>query len=362
MRLTRDQGARTSSKLEAQARADQVDAFTRELGELERADVLALTPDERAAIGRHHAELLATLARQFDVNRTEPQRQMALGMRVASLLAAVTLSAAVVLFFYRVWGLLGTAAQVGVLTAMPLLSIAGIEIAIRREPTRYVAAILAIMAAAAFALDLSGVGTIFNMTPTPLILAGWAAFALALAYAYDLKLLLAAGIAAAMGYALGTVASAAGVDWTACIARPEPLLLLGPCAVALSFHATTTKPEGFAATWRLIGTAALLLPLVFLSTWPETFSYRLLPLGVLHGVYDVAGFLVPAAIVWWGISRRWPDIVNLSAGFLVLFAYAKFFDWWWSALPRYLFFLILGLLAIATVLVLARLRRHMREV
>jgi hypothetical protein len=362
MNTTRDEAPPTASKLDAQRRADQVGAFGRELAQLEREGVLVLGPDQRAAVERHHARLLASLAGQFDVDRTEPQRQMALGMRVASLLAAVTLSAGVVLFFYRVWGLLTAPAQIAALVAMPLLLLGSVEVALRREPTRYIASIVAIIAAASFALDLNVVGAIFNMTPVPIVLAAWGAFALAVAYAYGLRLLLAAGTAAVMGYVVAAVAAATGVDWSVSVNRPEPLLLLGPCAFALSFRQSAARHEGFDATLRLVGTGALLLPLVFLSTWPEVFSYGLLPLWGLHAVYDTAGFVLPAAAIGWGIKRRWTDIVNAAAGFLVLFTYAKFFDWWWTALPRYLFFLILGGLAVATMLVLARLRRRLREV
>jgi hypothetical protein len=287
---------------------------------------------------------------------------MALGMRVASLLGAITLSAAVVLFFYRVWGLLTTPAQLAALFAMPLLMLLAVEVAARREPTRYVAAVLSLIAAASFALNLSGVGAIFNMVPSPMILAAWAAFALAVAYAYGLQLLLAAGLAAAMGYALSATAGATGLDWTVSLARPEPLLVLGPCAIAASFWRRAVRAEGFARTWRLVGVAALLLPLLFLSTWPEVFSYRLLPLGALHAVYDTAGFILPVAAVWFGIRRRWPDVVNAASGFLVLFVYAKCFDWWWAAMPRYLFFLVLGGLAIGAMVVLARLRVRLKGV
>jgi hypothetical protein len=268
---TRDGVPLTASKGDAQRRADQVDAFARELAELEREGVLTLGADQRDQLERYHRTLLATLARQFDVDGSEPQRQMALGMRVASLLAAITLSAGIVLFFYRVWGLLSTPAQLAVLLTTPLLLLAAVEVAVRREPTRYVAAILAILAAASFALDLNVVGVIFNMAPTPLIFAAWAAFALAVAYAYGLKLLLAAGLAAAMGFGVAAVADATGVAWSVALTRPEPLLPLGLCAFALSFWAPLTRPDDFDETWRLAGTTAVLLPLVFLSTWPEVF-------------------------------------------------------------------------------------------
>ena len=90
------------TKSQAQHRVDQVSAFTREILELERDGVLRLAPDDRARLDAYHAGLLEQLAGQFDVDRSDRQRQMSLGMRIASLLGAVTLSAAVVLFFYRV--------------------------------------------------------------------------------------------------------------------------------------------------------------------------------------------------------------------------------------------------------------------
>ena len=275
---TRDERA-SEARQDAQRRVDQVSAFTRELAELERAGVLALPPGQREQIERYHGDVLATLARRFDVDQTDEQRQMALGMRVASLLGAVTLSAAVVLFFYRVWGLLTTPAQVISLIAVPLLMLLAVEVAARREPTRYIASVLSLIAAASFALNLSVVGAIFNMTPTPLVLAAWAAFALAVAYTYGLRLLLAGGVIAAMGYGVAAVASATGLDWSVSLVRPEPLLLLGPLAIAASFWPSGVRPEGFARTWRLVGVGALLLPLLFLSTWTEVFSYRLLPLN-----------------------------------------------------------------------------------
>lgn len=358
---TRDERA-SEARQDAQRRVDQVSAFTRELAELERAGVLALPPGQREQIERYHGDVLATLARRFDVDRTDEQRQMALGMRVASLLGAVTLSAAVVLFFYRVWGLLTTPAQVISLIAVPLLMLLAVEVAARREPTRYIASVLSLIAAASFALNLSVVGAIFNMTPTPLVLAAWAAFALAVAYTYGLRLLLAGGVIAAMGYGVAAVASATGLDWSVSLVRPEPLLLLGPLAIAASFWPSGVRPEGFARTWRLVGVGALLLPLLFLSTWTEVFSYRLLPLNVLHAVYDIAGFGLPVVAIWYGIRRRWTDVVNAASGFLVVFIYAKCFDWWWELIPRYLFFLLLGGLAIGSMVILGRLRLRLKEV
>ncbi len=358
---SQDRGASSSgARQDAQRRADQISAFGRELAELERDGVVSLGPEDRARVERHHADLLAALTRQFDVDRTESQRQMTLGMRVASLIGAVTLSAGIVLFFYRFWGLMTTPAQIALLVATPLVLLLAVEVAVRREPTRYIASVLSIIAAAGFALNLGVVGTIFDMTPSPNILIAWSAFALAVAYAYGLRLLLAAGLAAAMGYVVGLTAQATGLDWAILLQRPEPLVPLGAAAFALSFWRPAVRHEGFAQVWRLVGVAALLLPLLFLATGTEAFSYQFLPLPVLQAVYDILGFGLPVVAIWFGIRRRWPEVANAASAFLVLFVYAKCFDWWWAVLPRYLFFLLLGGLAMGAMALLARLRLRMR--
>jgi uncharacterized membrane protein len=350
------------NKTQAQQRADQIGAFARELAELGREGVLQLAPDERARLDAYHAGLLEQLAGQFDVDRSDRQRQMSLGMRIASLLGAVTLSAAVVLFFYRVWGLLATPAQLAVLVAAPLLMLAATEIAARREKTLYVASIMAAAATAAFILDVNVVGVIFNMRPSPYALALWSAFALIVAYTYGLRLLLAAGIATATAFVCALVAKTAGLDMSVSIARPEPLLPAGALAIAASFLASNRRRPGFPETWRLVGSIALLVPLIFLSTWSGVFSYLRWPEKVLGPIYDVAGFALGGAGIWVGIRSGWREVVRVATGFLVVFLYAKCFDWWWDWMPRYLFFLLLGGLAVAVLIVLGRFRSRLKEV
>ncbi len=55
-------------------------------------------------------------------------------------------------------------------------------------------------------------------------------------------------------------------------------------------------------------------------------------------------------------------MVNGASLFFVLFVYVKCFDWWWNVLPGYLFFLLLGGLAMGALVLLARIRLRMREV
>jgi len=355
-------GGPALTKARAQQRADQIGAFASELGELEREGALRLEPGDRARIDAYHARVLERLAGIFDVDSTERQRRMSLGMRIASLIGAVTLSAAVVLFFYRVWGLLATPAQLAVLTVAPVALLGAVDIAARREKTLYIASILAITATAAFILDVSVVGVIYNMRPSPFAFALWGAFALVVAYAYGLRLLLAGGIAMSMLFLCMIAARAAGVELGASIARPEPLLLAGALAFAASFLSANRRRAGFPETWRLAGSVAILLPLIFLSTWSGVFSYLPWPEGVVGAMYDVAGFVLGAAGIWFGIRAGWREVVQAATAFLVIFVFAKCFDWWWAWMPRYLFFLLLGGLAVAVLIVLGRLRSRQRRV
>jgi len=68
----------------------------------------------------------------------------------------------------------------------------------------------------------------------------------------------------------------------------------------------------------------------------------------------VAAFAVTQVVAWivlGGASR--PSVFIFQ---FVVLLYTKFFDWWWEAMPKYLFFLVLGLTAVLFLLVLKRLR------
>src|SRR6266545_2865455 len=120
------EGGRTPcSKDEAQQRADQIEAFSREVAQLEQDGILLLAPEQEERVGLYHAEMLTRLSRKFDIDVGQTAKQMSLGMRIVSFLGALALSAALFFFFYRFWGLLPTSAQVAILTVAPLALLAG---------------------------------------------------------------------------------------------------------------------------------------------------------------------------------------------------------------------------------------------
>ena len=72
------------TKFNAQQRADQIDAFRAELAILEGEQVLSVDINQRSALTRYHDHLLGQLAAAFDIDATSREKQLSLGMRIAS--------------------------------------------------------------------------------------------------------------------------------------------------------------------------------------------------------------------------------------------------------------------------------------
>ncbi len=354
------EGGTPVTREEAQKRVDEIHAFRAELGRLEGDGVLILSPDQSAAVGRHHDQLLAALAQRFDVDRTQAERQMSLGMRVASLLGAVALSAAVFLFFYRFWGLLSLANQVILLVAAPIVAGLGVEVAARREKTLYFASLLALVAFASFVLDLSVIGSIFNLPASPGAFLAWGLFAFVFAYAYRLQLMLLLGIGCVVVWLGATLTSLTGAYWPAGIMRPENVVIAGVLALVASAHHARRGEADFAFIYRFVGWIAVLLPLFFLSEWGAMSYLPLSPIAARR-LYDVVGFALGAGAIWLAIRRQWPETMNVGGLFLVLFLCLKLFDWCWDWMPRYLFFLLIAAVAIALLAVLHRVRGRVMQ-
>jgi hypothetical protein len=65
---------------------------------------------------------------------------------------------------------------------------------------------------------------------------------------------------------------------------------------------------------------------------------------------------VTSLAIWIGVRRQWPEVINTSVTFFIIFLYTKLFDWWWESMPKYLFFLVLGLVAVLFLVMLKCLR------
>lgn len=343
------------SRHEAQQRADQVRAFQNELARLEQEGVVALDADQRQRVADYHRSLLSQYAHHFDIDRDVRASQLSLGMRIASLFGALALSASVFFLFYQFWGWLSTTAQVAVLIAAPL-GMLGITAWIqRKDASGYFTKLAALVTFACFVLNVAMLGQLFNIAPSDKALLPWAALAFLLAYACDLRLLLVAGILCMVAYVAARTGTWGGMYWLSFGERPENFF---PAAALLLAIPQFIRHRGYASfppMYRIFGLLTVFLPVLVLGNWGGS-SYLGWDADLLEGFYQVVGFAGTAFAVWVGVRKQWPEVVNTGVTFFIIFLYTKLFDWWWETMPKYLFFLVLGLVAVLFLVVLKRLR------
>jgi len=343
------------SRSDAQQRADDIRIFQREVERLERENVLALSADQKRALADHYQRLLAQYTQDFDIDRDAQAKQLSLGMRIASFLGAIALAASVFFLFYQFWGRLSTPWQVvtlifsAVATFVATLWIQG------RDESGYFAKLGAMVAFACFVLNVSMLGQIFNITPSDKALLPWAALAFLLAYTCDLRLLLVAGILCLVAFVSARTGTWGGLYWLDFGRRPENFFPAAVLMFVFPQFVNHLRFTGFAAVYRVFGLITLFLPALVLANWGQI-SYLMVDAGVVEGMYQLFGFVGCALAIWLGARRHWPEVVNTGLIFFVIFLYTKFFDWWWEIMPKYLFFLVLGLTAILFILILRRLR------
>lgn len=342
----------------AQQRVDQIHAFQAELDQLQRDGQLALSPEQQQRLTTHHAQLLEQLGRHFDVDTTVGQKQMSLGMRVVSFLGALALAASVFFFFYRIWGLISTPTQLFVLIGGPLLALLVMEWTRRREQSPYFTSLAGLVAFAAFVLNLHLVGSIFNITPSPNAFLVWGAFAFLLAYTHDLRVLLVAGILCLLFYLSAAVGTWRGLYWLSFGERPENFLPAGFLLFLIPPVIHHKDHQDFPGYYRLFGMLTVLLAILVLSHWGMG-SYLHLAAEDIETLYQLLGFAFAGLTIWIGARWGWPAVTNLGTTFFVIDLYTKFYDWWWDWMPKYLFFLTIGLVAILLLMVFKRLRSQL---
>jgi uncharacterized membrane protein len=276
-------------------------------------------------------------------------------MRAASFLGALALAASVFFLFYQFWGLFPAAVQVAVLLSASLGVFAATIWIQGKDASGYFTKLAAMVAFACFVLNIAMLGQIFNITPSDNALIPWAALALLLAYNCDLRLLLGAGILCIIAFVSARTGTWSGMYWLYFGERPENFF---PAAAALFLVPQFIRHDrfaGFAAIYRVFGLLTLFLPMLVLANWGQA-SYLYFDPKLIQGFYQIAGFAASAGAIWLGARRNWPDVLNTGVTFLVVFLYTKFFDWWWAIMPKYLFFMVLGLTAVLILVVLRRMR------
>lgn len=346
------------NRSDAQQRADDIGIFNRELARLEAEQVLCLSDSQRASVQDYQQQLLDRYRTAFDIDHDTQTRQLSLGMRIASFLGALTLAASVFFLFYQFWGFFSTAGQVAILLTASIASF-GLTLWVQhRDGSGYFSKLAALVAFTCFVLNIVMLGQIFNITPSANALLPWALYALLLAYACGTRLLLAIGLSCLLAFFAVRIGSWDGIYWLGFAQRPESFIAPALLIFVLPLWLDQRRFDGFALIYRVGGLLGVFLPVLLLAHWGDG-SYFDYPPEYIESAYQFAGFILAALVIWLGVRREWPDTVNTGLTFFVLFLYSKLFDWWWESMPKYLFFLMLGLCAVLILLVLRRLRsRH----
>ena len=341
---------------QAQQRSDRIQQFRDELRCLESGAGLELSGSQHEQIETYHQAVLAGLAQRFDIDHNAQTRQLSLGMRAASFLGALALATSLYFLFYRFWGQFNELSQVITLISAPLLGLLLTAVLHQRDSSGYFSKLAALLSFSAFVLNLVMLGQIFNITPSDKALLPLAALALLLAYACELRLLLAAGLLCLITYVAARVGTWSGMYWLDFGQRPENFFPLALLLIGIPQLISQRRFSGFVELYRILGLCSLLLPMLVLANWGYG-SYLPLDSDLIEGAYQLLGFALSALAIWLGIRRRWTDVSNTGLVFFVIFLFTKLFDWWWEILPKYLFFLLIGLVAILVLLILRRLRR-----
>lgn len=348
------------SQQQAQQSADRIRLLRQELAGPEVQEILALTPEQQSRFDDWSRAQLNRLAQQFDVDTSATQKRVSWGLRIASTLGGIAICAAVVLFFMRYWGYLGTPIQVVILSGVPLAALAGAEFAATRERTLYFTGLLSLVAFASFVMNLAVLGAIFNINSTERALLAWGAFALTLAYRYGLRLLLALGLLLLISYGAAMVTAQFGYRWLDFGQRPELVALLALLVFCTPLVMPHHRHGDFPPVYRLVGAIVFFICVLSLAEWgiPSYFPFRH---ENIERLYEFVGLILSASAIWLGILRHWNGAVNTSATAFVIFLFARLYHWWWDWMPKYLFFAVIGALGIGLVLAFKRLRTRMAQ-
>ncbi|MGE0043116.1 MAG: hypothetical protein AB7H88_07035 [Vicinamibacterales bacterium] len=335
-------------------RADRILAFREELDTLRAEGACPLTDVQIEAIHRHHDALLTRLVAAYDLDRSPVAARLSRGLQLASIFGAVTLTAGLAALVSRFWGRLDVPAQVGLLGLFPLLALVGVEVAARRERTRYVSSLFAAVALGTCWLAIVQVGEVLDVPLQPPAMWAGVLFGLALGAAYGFRLVLGVSLVAMVVVASGTAFWLEGSLWTAAFERLEPVILGGAGVFVLARWLGAGAP-GFASTTRLTGALVVCAGVLTLTLSGEPSVLAFAP-GTIRGIYQVVMVLVTAGGIVMGLRSGWRETWLISTVFLLLFLLTRYVDWFWDALPRYAFFLVLAGLTFVTLYVLGRLR------
>jgi uncharacterized membrane protein len=348
---------RVESKLAAQVRVNQIRAFDAERALLQTRGLLTLSDAQLHDIHTYHQQVLRDLQQHQDVDLTERARHLSLGTQIVAFLGAAAFAASVFFLFYQYWGLFSLLQQVCLLVAAPLVTLGAACWVKQRDASGYYAKLVATVSFVCFVLNLVMLGTVFNIIPSPNAFATYAIYGFLLAYLFSGRLLLVAALVCSFTYiAAKTTTWVGGIYWVYLWEYPEHFLLPAVLFFALPFLKPQQRCPEFKPIYHIISVGAFFLAVLILSHWGRG-SYLRWDANIIEGFYQLIGFAASAGLIVLGLRRQDSLLMLLGNICFAIFLCSKFFDWWWDWMPKSLFFLVMGLTMLLTMMVFKRLRQ-----
>jgi len=347
------------SKDDAQRRIDQINSFNNEVTLLSNEGVVNLTQEQTSTIATYHNSIIAKLSHEYDIDKNNKQKNLSLGLKVVSFITALALSASLYFMFYQFWGYIDTFGQTLILSSSSVIALSITYISYSRDKSGYYTKIFALLTIVAFILNISMLGNIYNILPSPNALALFAIFSFVLAYATNTRLLLGFAIIFLSSFLSAKVGTWSGVYWIYFGQHPENFFLPALILFLIPYFQPHKRYYGFDTIYRVFAMILFFVPVLILSNFGGA-SYLAISSETIEAFYQIVGFVISLGAIWLGIHKGWGDLINTGNVFFTLFLYTKFFDWFWAYMPKFLFFLIVGLITLGMMMVFKRIREGER--
>jgi uncharacterized membrane protein len=381
---------------------------------------LALWREGGLISAAQHDQLLASVAAPADVQRAVGhERKLGRGVTILINLGAIVLGAGLLTFFASNWIEFERAAKIASLFALTLFFYAaGFELT---QPGRLsfpkLGTALIFLGCVMFGADIVLLALIYDLTAEHAwsFLMNWVVW-LAVAYLVRSRLVLALGLIGVVVWFGAEVGYCWGGYWLY-LGRPYHFIGLAACLLAVAGAHAWRGQRAFATSWALVGLLVLYLSTLMLSIFDLQTNLKLDPaappvlvrlllygpfvfaaaaLAIVHfgwrrsrltdppalvtlalmivmllaaGIASTPGSrelwfilaltLLTSAGIYLGIAWESAVLLNTSLVFFAINLYTRFYEYFWDAMPKSLFFIVGGAALILGAIWVERFRRRL---